>query len=397
MRKIVCFIVVAVLAVAVFLYGRQIQTIAAEKVVDLMKIGEAAGNAEEKESTPGATTWWIGVSLAPVPEAVRAQLLAGTLENEEGVQVAAVIPGSPAEKAGLKTHDIITRVGNQKITTQRELTEIIQKAENAELKFSVLSAGVSKTVSVTPALMPEEMKARQRAAQPGLIPGGQIPPGGIRIHIPRGDIQIQLPEGGTFPGGGIKKLSENMRKMVEDSFGEGNFENGGFFFGEDGDEEEAEENAENEAEKIDLKERQAVPGEKNDRKSGENRVPVPNFGGNKPGMSVRSGVSVSQHVILQLNGKSLEISLSRTNDNPPKIKAVWEGKDYESDDGTLDIFPEEIRGKVQEIRDNNRTKISVAPGGGVRVFGRGGDAENADTEDDGELKVRSEKIIDLKK
>jgi len=61
----------------------------------------------------------------------------------------AVVPGSPADKAGLAENDIILEVDGQKINKDNSLAQIIQNhnvGETVELK--VLSKGKEKTVKV---------------------------------------------------------------------------------------------------------------------------------------------------------------------------------------------------------------------------------------------------------
>lgn len=68
----------------------------------------------------------------------------------ENVGDLAVIPGSPADKAGLQENDIILEVNNQKITVDNSLIKILSNLSPGEtVKLKVLSRGKEKTVSVT--------------------------------------------------------------------------------------------------------------------------------------------------------------------------------------------------------------------------------------------------------
>ena len=61
----------------------------------------------------------------------------------------AVIPGSPADKAGLKENDIILEVNGEKITTSNSLSKIIQKYNPGdEVTLKVLSRGQEKEIRV---------------------------------------------------------------------------------------------------------------------------------------------------------------------------------------------------------------------------------------------------------
>ena len=54
--------------------------------------------------------YWLGVECLPVMPALRAQL---NLPEKQGLLVAAVMPDSPAAKAGIKQHDVLLRVGEK--------------------------------------------------------------------------------------------------------------------------------------------------------------------------------------------------------------------------------------------------------------------------------------------
>src|SRR5439155_18219225 len=55
------------------------------------------------------TEYYIGVSIDAPDDAVRAQL---ALPNGQGVVVSEVVSGSPAEKAGVKKHDVVLELGD---------------------------------------------------------------------------------------------------------------------------------------------------------------------------------------------------------------------------------------------------------------------------------------------
>ena len=391
MKKTFVLLSMFALGVLAGFYGRELQVIGEEKLTDLTRIGVAVKDKQPEEAIP---SWWAGLSLAPVPEPVRAVLTAET----EGVWVVGVLPGSPAEKAGIKTYDIITKVGSQEVTDGKEITDEIQKSEGKELEFTVFRAGELKTLTLTPTHMPEEMKARYRALQQDFF-GPPMGPG-IHIQIPRRGIEIQVPEGGAI-GGGIKRLSpENLppevRQRLEEAFGGKIFENGDDEEENDASEEDASrsEAGAEEDEDHDIivkKDRQIqLPGSRPGNFPGRNLPPA------APGGNVRSSFAMSQHMMFSHNGKPLEITVTRANDQPARIKATWEGKEYESNDETLDVFPEEIRGKIEDILKNGGAKVRVAPGG-ISIFGGGQTEDAQDAEESGELKVKADKVIDLKK
>jgi regulator of sigma E protease len=64
--------------------------------------------------------------------------------------VAALLPGAPAEKAGLKVGDVIHRVDDATITLREQLIAVVSKKPNTPLTVAVVRDGVPTDVIVTP-------------------------------------------------------------------------------------------------------------------------------------------------------------------------------------------------------------------------------------------------------
>jgi serine protease Do len=98
------------------------------------------------------TRGWLGVNI---------QDLKGELadyygaKNSEGVLVTDVVPGNPADKAGIKAQDVITAVNGEKVKTSRELTAKAATLPVGEsTKITVLRDGKEKTFDVKVAKRP---------------------------------------------------------------------------------------------------------------------------------------------------------------------------------------------------------------------------------------------------
>jgi serine protease Do len=98
------------------------------------------------------TRGWLGVNI---------QDLKGDLaeyydaKNSEGVLVTDVVPGNPADKAGIKPKDIITAINGEKVKTSRELTAkaaTLPVGETTEI--TVLRDGKEKTFELKVAKRP---------------------------------------------------------------------------------------------------------------------------------------------------------------------------------------------------------------------------------------------------
>lgn len=101
-------------------------------------------------------THWIGVGCSPATETLRSQL---KLDTGVGLVVDHVVPGSPADKAGLKVHDLLLKIqhGEKSIVLKHlaDLSTAVSHVKTDEMQIELLRAGERQTVSVTPMERPE--------------------------------------------------------------------------------------------------------------------------------------------------------------------------------------------------------------------------------------------------
>ncbi len=89
----------------------------------------------------------IGVTSSPVEPQLAAQL---GLEPGQAIVINSVTPGLPADKAGLKQHDVVLRLDGLGPVTSGQLGETIQAREPGDvLTLSVLRAGSPMEIPVT--------------------------------------------------------------------------------------------------------------------------------------------------------------------------------------------------------------------------------------------------------
>ena len=69
---------------------------------------------------------WLGVSLVTVNEWIATRF---DLTINNGVLIAQVVPGSPAEEAGLEPGDIVVSIDGEEVAAVEELTKILHSAE----------------------------------------------------------------------------------------------------------------------------------------------------------------------------------------------------------------------------------------------------------------------------
>lgn len=98
---------------------------------------------------------WIGIFLSPLSDELRAQI---NVPADEGVIVRQVVPGSPAEKAGLRPFDILLSANGDKLTDVGQLTELVraQGDKSEPIKLDVLRHGEHESIVLTPEVRPDD-------------------------------------------------------------------------------------------------------------------------------------------------------------------------------------------------------------------------------------------------
>lgn len=104
---------------------------------------------------------WLGVQIQPVTTDIAGSL---GLDEAKGALISTPQPDSPAEKAGLKTGDVITKVDGKGIDDARDLARRIGgMAPNTKAELSVFRDGKEQVMRVTLGAMKEDGK--QQLAQ----------------------------------------------------------------------------------------------------------------------------------------------------------------------------------------------------------------------------------------
>jgi membrane-associated protease RseP (regulator of RpoE activity) len=106
------------------------------------------------------TEYYIGVSVDPVDDALRSQL---GLSADQGVVISEVVSASPAEKAGVKKHDVVVEMSGKPIGTFEALAHEVQAARDQPTTLKVLRGGKTVTIPITGAVRNVEASAPQEA------------------------------------------------------------------------------------------------------------------------------------------------------------------------------------------------------------------------------------------
>lgn len=101
---------------------------------------------------------WVGVGLQDLTEDLAKSF---QLTEKEGVLVSQVYEGSPAEKSGFRTGDIIIEIDGKKVHTSQEVVhEVLKKKVGETVEFRVIREGKHINISVTTAPMPSEEETK---------------------------------------------------------------------------------------------------------------------------------------------------------------------------------------------------------------------------------------------
>ncbi len=90
---------------------------------------------------------WIGVGIVPVPAVLRSHL---SVDDGVGVVVEQVVPDSPADKAGLRLHDVLTAVDGKPIVGPSTLISAITNANETPLTLTWMRGTQEMSGTVTP-------------------------------------------------------------------------------------------------------------------------------------------------------------------------------------------------------------------------------------------------------
>jgi membrane-associated protease RseP (regulator of RpoE activity) len=211
-------LIVAVAALAVTFAHAQ-QATAEEGHEDGRIVGLSADGAvpleakADHEATPqdaARPAYWLGIQGAPIDsEVLRTHL---QLADDVGVVVADVMPNSPAEKAGLRKHDILLEVGGVQISEMPVLQKAVAESNGKPIELKIIRLAKEMTISVTPEAPPADIAFGGHAAG-NLGLGGQAPFDQVQKllgQLPQGNLRgnVRVFGNGMIPG--IQRFDMNQ-------------------------------------------------------------------------------------------------------------------------------------------------------------------------------------------
>ncbi len=106
----------------------------------------ARGIIEQLKNNGEVTRGWLGVAIQDLTPELTDYY---GLKNQKGVLVTQIYEDDPADKGGIRPHDIIVAVGDQKVTTTRELSSAIAASRiGKKTAITILRNGTEKIVHV---------------------------------------------------------------------------------------------------------------------------------------------------------------------------------------------------------------------------------------------------------
>jgi serine protease Do len=136
------------------------------------------------------TRGWLGVQIQNLTPEIADSL---GFKSENGALVAKLESGSPAEKAGIKTGDVITTVNGAEIKDSRGLArKIAGLAPGADVKLGIARSGSTETIDVKIGELTDKPVQKSEAEPPAEKPSmGQL---GIRV-APASEVSAGEPAG----------------------------------------------------------------------------------------------------------------------------------------------------------------------------------------------------------
>ena len=127
----------------------------------------AKGIITQLKTSGQVTRGWLGITI----QDLKGQLAEYYgVSGKTGVLVASVVPGDPADQAGIQPKDIITKINGEVVTTSRDLTKLAAKLGVGDTaNVTILRNGKSKTLEIQigkrPMTMASTSESRQKEKQ----------------------------------------------------------------------------------------------------------------------------------------------------------------------------------------------------------------------------------------
>jgi serine protease Do len=180
------------------------------------------------KSTGKVTRGWLGVSVQDITEDIAKSM---KLKDRTGALIADVFKGDPADKAGLKSGDVVTEINGKKIKDTHELLMLIAGFRVGEtVAIKAIRDGQEKAFSITVAERKDqpEIVARQNGQAYGMVVQEITPEIAkhLGLSLKKGVIVVDVQEGSTAEEVGIQpqdiilQINKNKIESMKDYLSE---------------------------------------------------------------------------------------------------------------------------------------------------------------------------------
>ena len=155
-----------------------------------------------------APVYWLGIEGMQLDSPVLRTHL--QLAGDVGIVVRAVSPHSPAEKAGLRQHDIILSVNGEQVTGMETLQKAVADSHAKPLELKIIRLAKEMTIAVKPETMPAEVA---QAMADAMSDAGAGQPGNFNFNfqgLPMGELGDVLKDFDVDVGGGMRIVGPGM-------------------------------------------------------------------------------------------------------------------------------------------------------------------------------------------
>lgn len=175
-----------------------------------IEAGEARDPARARPESRVEGAWKIGLTTVPIDDLLRAHL---DIPKPVGCLVKTVVEGSPADKAGIRTNDIILSADRAAVSDEISLRKAVQAAGNANkmVVLSVIHKGSVRDIEVKPAgpppvrrEAPERRDAPPQAGEPGVAQNRRFEEMSARLRRMQQQLENQEAR--------IKRLEQQLAK-----------------------------------------------------------------------------------------------------------------------------------------------------------------------------------------
>jgi membrane-associated protease RseP (regulator of RpoE activity) len=172
------------------------------RIIDLSADGSGGAiqaEADEDAQEPAQPAYWLGLQGAPIESDVLRTHL--QLADDVGVIVADVMKDSPAEKAGLRKHDILLEVNGEQITDMTVLQRAVADSAGKPLELRIIRLAKEEPIEVTPEERPADLALSPRGEAGGALQRNRLE--GLLRGLPQGDVGGLRIFGNGIVGGGM--------------------------------------------------------------------------------------------------------------------------------------------------------------------------------------------------